>query len=84
VNVNTGVPRAPVKRQAPNQTLLNILNPTGYSQLSMTQRHDSLYYEVLDISLAELDTKKSIKITLLNESTAKEVSERLYGCWLCC
>jgi len=72
VNVNTGVPRAPVKRQAPNQTLLNILNPTGYSQLSMTQRHDSLYYEVLDISLAELDTKKSIKITLLNESTAKE------------
>jgi len=65
-----------VKRVAQNQSLLNILNPTGYGQLNMNQRSDSLYFEVLDMSLAELDTKKSLKITVLSEGITKEVSTR--------
>lgn len=69
---NTKSPRSPVKR-TPNQTLFTILNPQGYSQLNMNQRNDSLYFEVLDISLAELDTKKNIKLTLLSEGITKEV-----------
>ena len=74
VNASSGNPRTAVKRAAQNQTLLNILNPTGYGQLNMNQRSDALYFEVLDMSLAELDTKKSIKITLLSEGITKEVS----------
>ncbi|KAK3939543.1 ubiquitin carboxyl-terminal hydrolase [Diplogelasinospora grovesii] len=71
VNASSGNPRAPVKRM-PNSTLHTILNPTGYGQLNMNQRNDALYFEVLDISLAELDTKKPIKITLLSEGITKE------------
>jgi ubiquitin carboxyl-terminal hydrolase 7 len=73
VNASSGNPRAPVKRGL-NQTLLSILNPAGYGQLNMNQRNDALYFEVLDMSLAELDTKKSIKVTLLSEGITKEVS----------
>ncbi|KAK3359743.1 hypothetical protein B0T25DRAFT_533748 [Lasiosphaeria hispida] len=71
VNASSGNPRTAVKR-GPNQTLLTILNPVGYGQLNMNQRNDALYFEVLDMSLAELDTKKSIKITYLSEGITKE------------
>jgi ubiquitin carboxyl-terminal hydrolase 7 len=74
VNATTGHPRTAVKRMAQNQTLVHILSPSGYGQLNMNQRSDSLYFEVLDMSLAELDTKKSIKITLLSEGITKEVN----------
>jgi ubiquitin carboxyl-terminal hydrolase 7 len=40
----------------------------------MNQRNDALFFEVLDMSLAELDTQKSIKLTLLSEGITKEVS----------
>jgi ubiquitin carboxyl-terminal hydrolase 7 len=72
VNGTTGNPRAAVKR-GPNQNLLSILQPSGYGQLNMNQRTDALYYEVLDMSLSELDTKKNIKITYLTEGITKEV-----------
>ncbi|KAJ9151597.1 Ubiquitin carboxyl-terminal hydrolase [Coniochaeta hoffmannii] len=71
VNSTTGNPRAAVKR-GPNQTLLGILQPGGYGQLNMNQRTDALYFEVLDISLSELDTKKNIKLTYLTEGITKE------------
>ncbi|KAB5575494.1 hypothetical protein GE09DRAFT_594410 [Coniochaeta sp. 2T2.1] len=71
VNGTTGNPRAAVKR-SPNQTLLTILQPNGYGQLNMNQRTDALYFEVLDISLSELDTKKNIKLTYLTEGITKE------------
>ncbi|KAK3378288.1 hypothetical protein B0H63DRAFT_397552 [Podospora didyma] len=72
VNASSGLPKTAVKR-APNQTLQNILNnPTSYGQLNMNQRSDALYYEILDISLAELDTKKNIKVTWLSEGITKE------------
>lgn len=72
VNGTTSAPRLAVKRLSTNQTLQGILNPTGYSQLNQNQRNDALYFEVLDMSLAELDTKKNVKITWLSEGINKE------------
>lgn len=74
VNASTGAPRIAVKRLSTNQTLQSILNPTGYSALNQSHRNDALYFEVLDMSLAELDTKKNVKITWLSEGITKEVS----------
>lgn len=73
VNSATGNPKTTVKRGV-SQSLQNILSPGGYNQLSSSQRTDAFYFEVLDMSLAELDTKKSIKITWLSEGITKEVS----------
>lgn len=73
VNAASGNPRNAVKR-GQNQTLHTILVPAGYGQVNMNQRSDELFFEVLDMSLAELDTKKSIKLTLLSEGITKEVS----------
>lgn len=81
VNATSGNPRTAVKRTQ-NQTLMLILNPAGYGQLNMNQRTDCLYFEVLDMSLAELDTRKSIKITLLSEGITKEVSTDTSGSFL--
>ncbi len=72
VNGSSGNPRAAVKRNQ-NQTLHGILVPPGYGQMNMNQRNDSLFFEVLDMSLAEFDTKKNIKLTLLSEGIMKEV-----------
>lgn len=72
VNAASGNPRSAVKR-GPNAILVNILSPSGYGQLNMNQRGDALYFEVLDMSLSELDTKKSIKLTYLSEGITKEV-----------
>ena len=77
LNTATGLPRTAVKR-APHQTLSNILAPVTYGGLNPNVRPDGLYYEVLDISLAELDTKKSIKVILLSEGITKEVSDGRY------
>jgi ubiquitin carboxyl-terminal hydrolase 7 len=73
VNASSNNPRAAVKRNQ-NQTLSVILNPAGYGQMNMNQRNDALFFEVLDMSLAELDTKKSVKLILLSEGITKEVS----------
>ncbi|KAL2268587.1 hypothetical protein VTJ83DRAFT_3433 [Remersonia thermophila] len=70
VNASSNNPRTAVKRQ--NQTLHNILVPANFAQLNMNQRNDALFFEVLDMSLAELDTKKSIRLTLLSEGITKE------------
>jgi ubiquitin carboxyl-terminal hydrolase 7 len=73
VNASSNNPRTAVKRSQ-GQSLYNILVPAGYGQLNMNQRNDALFFEVLDMSLAELDTQKSLKITLLSEGITKEVS----------
>ncbi len=72
VHGTTGNPRAAVKR-GPGANLNTILNPTGYSSLNMNQRNDALYFEGLDMSLAELDTKKNVKVIFLSEGITKEV-----------
>ncbi|POR35949.1 Ubiquitin carboxyl-terminal hydrolase 21 [Tolypocladium paradoxum] len=71
VNATTNNPKAPVRRGT-NPSLRQILNPMGTNSLNSTQRNDAFYFEVLEISLAELDTKKSIKVTWLSEGITKE------------
>lgn len=72
VNATTGNAKASVKR-GPSQTLQVILNPPYSTFTNNNQRADALYFEILDISLSELDTKKSLKVTWLSEGIAKDV-----------
>ena len=74
VNATTNNPKAPVRRGT-NPSLRQILNPMGSNTLSSTQRNDAFYFEVLEMSLAELDTKKSVKLTWLSEGITKEASD---------
>ncbi|ODA78381.1 hypothetical protein RJ55_05762 [Drechmeria coniospora] len=71
VNGTTNNPKAPVRRST-NPTLRQILNPMGSNSLSSTQRNDAFFFEVLEMSLAELDTKKSVKVVWLAEGITKE------------
>jgi ubiquitin carboxyl-terminal hydrolase 7 len=72
-NATTGAPKGAVRR-AINSTLAQILNPQNYAQQNLQTKANSLFYEVLDMSLAELDTKKNIRVTWLSEGITKEVS----------
>lgn len=72
VNSTTSNPKATVKR-LPNSNLLAMLNTAAYSQIAQNHRMDALFFEVLEISLDELEHKKSIKVTLLSEGITKEV-----------
>ena len=72
VNSSTNSPKSAVKRTA-SQNLSVMLSPT-YSAYSNTQRGDALFYEILEISLSELDTKKVMKVLWVSEGTSKEVS----------
>lgn len=72
-NASTGAPKGAVRR-VPNATLAQILNPQNYTQQSLQTKSNSLFYEVLEMSLAELDTKKNIKVIWLSEGITKEVS----------
>jgi ubiquitin carboxyl-terminal hydrolase 7 len=74
VNASSGKPKAWVKRNM-NQSLHQILHAQfgtygGYA----TQRSDALYYEVLDTSLADYETKKLMKVNWLSEGINKEAS----------
>ena len=71
VNLTTAKPKAVVKRN-PNQTIHQILNPQ-YAAYNMNQRNDTLFYEVLEMSLSELETKKAVRITWVSEGLTKEV-----------
>ncbi|CAI4211319.1 unnamed protein product [Parascedosporium putredinis] len=71
VNSTTSNPKATVKRN-PSNNLLAMLNTATYSQLQQNNRMDALFFEVLEISLDELEHKKSVKVTLLSEGTSKE------------
>lgn len=74
INATTGKARPVVRRQT-NQTLQQILNPpySTYSN-SGNQRNDALYYEILELSLSELETRRNIKIHWLTDGISKEVS----------
>ena len=79
VNITTGNPKAAVKR-GQSQNLQTILNPPYSTYSNNNQRADALYFEVLDMSLSELDTKKALKIIWLTEGITKEVSLHLVSC----
>ncbi|EYE98524.1 ubiquitin-specific protease UBP15 [Aspergillus ruber CBS 135680] len=75
VLASTGKPK-PFIRRNPNQTAQNldsILNPQmnggyGYS----LHRTDALYFEVLEMSLSDYESKKCLKVTWLPEGITKE------------
>lgn len=72
INASNGRPKMPVKR-GPSVSLHQILFPTSYTYgNNSNQRSDQLYYEVLEISLSELETRKTIKINWLPEGITKE------------
>jgi ubiquitin carboxyl-terminal hydrolase 7 len=71
-NATTNKPKSFVKR-ALSQTLQQILS-SQYSSYGYTNhRNDALYYEVLETSLADYETKKIVKVTWLSEGITKEV-----------
>ena len=72
VNSTTGKLRTAIKRNA-NQNLYQILFPQFGAYSSNNQRDDHLYYEILDMSLSEYDTKKNLKVTWVTEGVSKEV-----------
>lgn len=76
VNATNGNPKIPVKR-GQSQNLATILNPPYSTFSNNNQRNDSLYFEILDMSLSELDTKKTVKVAWLSEGISKVVSIRL-------
>ena len=73
VNVQSGKPRSVVKRQQ-GTTMANILLSTGGygGYYTPTQAPDHLYYEVLEMSLTDLEQRKTISITWLSEGITKE------------
>jgi ubiquitin carboxyl-terminal hydrolase 7 len=72
-----GKPKLPVKYNV-NSTLNTILFPGPYSySANSTQRPDAMFYEILDMSLVELEQRKPIKITWLPEGLSKEEEHTL-------
>ncbi|MCJ1460144.1 hypothetical protein MMC28_010523, partial [Mycoblastus sanguinarius] len=71
VNATTGKVKNIVRRNA-NQNLYQILSPQFGTYINNNQRDDALYYEILDMSLSELDTKKNLKVTWVSEGVSKE------------
>jgi ubiquitin carboxyl-terminal hydrolase 7 len=74
VNAGSGRPKTTVKRTA-TLTLSNVLYPTSYGTYTAASapKPDQLLYEVLEMSLQELETRKTIKVIWLPEGISKEV-----------
>ena len=72
VNATTGKVKVPVKRNI-SQNLYQILNPQFGTYGNNNQRDDALYYEILEMSLSELDTKKNLRLNWVTEGVSKEV-----------
>lgn len=72
INQSTGLPRPPVKRNT-NQNLHQILSNNPYYANSHIAYND-LLYDVLDIPLAEMETKKIIKIWWLPDGIREEIA----------
>ncbi|KAF1969777.1 cysteine proteinase [Bimuria novae-zelandiae CBS 107.79] len=72
-----GKPKTQIK-YSQQGTLGNILFPTPYSYGGTSlHRPDQLFYEVLDMSLKELETRKALNITWLPEGLTKEEQYQL-------
>ncbi|KAF2403000.1 ubiquitin carboxyl-terminal hydrolase 21 [Trichodelitschia bisporula] len=73
VNATNGKPKAVAVRHTTNNNLGAILSP-GYNSYgaAVSQRPDALFYEVLEVSLSELEMRKNIKVTWLPEGLTKE------------
>jgi ubiquitin carboxyl-terminal hydrolase 7 len=71
-----GNPKTPLKRNI-NATLQSILNPPYNTFNTNNQRNNELYFEVLEMSLSELDMKKNLRVVWLTEGVTKEVGTSL-------
>ena len=71
VNATTGKVKGLIRRNV-NLNLSQILTPSFATYGNNNQRDDSLYYEILDMSLSELDTKKNLKLSWMTEGQLKE------------
>ncbi|KAF2105658.1 hypothetical protein BDV96DRAFT_592163 [Lophiotrema nucula] len=70
--INTaGKPKAAVK-YTQQGTLSSILYPGPYNYSGSMQKQDALFYEVLEMSLKELEQRRALKITWLPEGLSKE------------
>lgn len=69
---STGKPKAPVRRGQAS-SLHQILNPAFGTYGGSHQRSDSLFYEILEMSISELETKRNIRVVWLPEGVTKEV-----------
>lgn len=73
----SGKPKAPVKFSQQN-TLSTILIPSPYAYgTSTAQKQDALFYEVLEMSLKELEQRKAVKVSWLPEGLTKEEEYQL-------
>ncbi|KAL8772774.1 MAG: hypothetical protein Q9209_002119 [Squamulea sp. 1 TL-2023] len=68
---NTGKPKQPVRRTQ-GLTLAQTLMPALGAYANSNQRPDSLFYEILEMSISELETKRNIRIHWLPEGIVKE------------
>jgi ubiquitin carboxyl-terminal hydrolase 7 len=77
VNATTGRPKVPI-RHTTSHNLGTLLQP-GYNSYgqAQNQRPDAFYYEILEVSLTELEQRKAVKITFLPEGITKEDSYEL-------
>ena len=66
-NGQNGTPKTIIRRQA-NLTVAELIQPSYMSTTS-----NLLYYELLDVSIVELETKKSLKITWVGPTNKDEV-----------
>jgi ubiquitin carboxyl-terminal hydrolase 7 len=75
-----GKPKTPVKYNS-SLSLNQILFPSPYGGYgsNTVQKTDALFYEVLDMSLKEMEQRKAIKVTWLPDGLAKEVCQNI--CW---
>lgn len=73
IATSTGNIKNAVKRLT-NTTLSTILNPSYSTFGANNTKADEICYEVLEMSLSELDTKKPIKVVWLTDGITKDVS----------
>lgn len=73
VNMANGSPKAVVRR-APTSTLQQVLTSPYGAYGGAVRGPTALFYEVLDLSLSELETKKALKVVWLSEGISKEAS----------
>lgn len=72
VLASTGKPKQPVRRgQA--ATLAQILIPSFNTYSTSNQRSDTMFYEILEMSISELETKRNVRVIWLPEGVSKEV-----------
>ncbi|KAL9594345.1 MAG: hypothetical protein Q9219_007081 [cf. Caloplaca sp. 3 TL-2023] len=71
VLASTGKPKQPIRRGQAS-SLYQMLVPSLSTYANSNQRADALYYEILEMSISELETKRNVRVTWLPEGVTKE------------